>query len=150
MNILYIAYSCDPYAGSEDKIGWNVPFESSKSNNDYLLTKMEHKVSIENYLNEHYIDNIHVYYVDIPEIYKKCFKSSFYSGRLNVWHKRAFSQAKTICKDYKIDVIHQITPIEFRAIGNYSEIENVKFVCGPLGGGEFIPNGLTIVPEQLF
>ena len=32
MNILYIAYSCNPFAGSEDKIGWCVPYESSKTN----------------------------------------------------------------------------------------------------------------------
>lgn len=31
MNILYIAYSCNPFVGSEDKIGWCVvPYESSK------------------------------------------------------------------------------------------------------------------------
>ena len=25
---------------------------------------------------------------------------------------------------------------EFRAIGDYGKIANIKFVCGPLGGGE--------------
>ena len=47
-----------------------------------------------------------------------------------------------ISADQKIDVIHQITPIEFRAIGDYGKIANIKFVCGPLGGGESLPNGL--------
>ena len=53
-----------------------------------------------------------------------------------------FPLAKKICADQKIDVIHQITPIEFRAIGDYGKIANTKFVCGPLGGGESLPNGL--------
>ena len=41
MNILYIAYSCNPFAGSEDKIGWCVPYESSKTNKVYVITKEE-------------------------------------------------------------------------------------------------------------
>lgn len=65
-----------------------------------------------------------------------------YSGRLNIWNKRVLPLAKRICFEEKIDIIHQITPIEFRAIGNYGKIKNVKFVCGPLGGGESLPLGL--------
>jgi len=142
MNILYIAYSCDPYNGSEDKIGWNVPVESAKSNNVYVITKEEQRRSIEKYLSEHMLENIEFYFIDIPKFYKRIFKGFMYSGRLNVWHRRVFSLAKRICKEKNIDIIHQITPIEFRAIGDYGKIPNVKFVCGPLGGGEFIPSGL--------
>lgn len=32
MKILYIAYSCNPYAGSEDKIGWNIPYAACEEN----------------------------------------------------------------------------------------------------------------------
>lgn len=59
-----------------------------------------------------------------------------------MWNRRVLPLAKKICEDEKIDVIHQITPIEFRAIGDYGKIANIKFVCGPLGGGESLPNGL--------
>lgn len=142
MNILYIAYSCAPYNGSEDKIGWNVPVESAKTNNVYVITKEEQRRSIEKYLSEHALENIEFYFIDIPKFYKRIFKGFMYSGRLNVWHRRVFSLAKRICKEKNIDIIHQITPIEFRAIGDYGKISNVKFVCGPLGGGEFIPAGL--------
>ncbi len=48
-----------------------------------------------------------------------------------------------ICKKEKIDIIHQITPVEFRSIGRYGEIPDVKFVCGPLGGGEYCPKALN-------
>ena len=44
-----------------------------------------------------------------------------YSGRLNVWNRRVLPLAKKISADQKIDVIHQITPID---------------------GGESLPNGL--------
>lgn len=142
MNILYIAYSCNPYAGSEDKIGWCVPYESSKTNKVYVITKEEQREPIEKYLQSHLLKNIEFYFVDIPAFYKKVFKDFMYSGRLNVWNRRVFPLAREICEDKKIDIIHQITPIEFRAIGDYGKIKNAKFVCGPLGGGEALPDGL--------
>lgn len=142
MNILYIAYSCDPYQGSEDKIGWCVPAESAKTNRVYVITKEEHRASINRYLAENKIENIEFHFVDIPAFYKRIFNGFLYSGRLNIWNRRAFSVAKKICKEKNIEIIHQITPIEFRAIGDYGKIKNVKFVCGPLGGAEPVPGGL--------
>lgn len=142
MNILYIAYSCSPYAGSEDKIGWSIPFESAKHNRVVVITKEEQRRDIEDFLNKNPVSNVEVHYVDIPGIYKKLFKGFLYSGRLNVWQKQAFALAKKYCAEHSIDVIHQVTPVEFRAVGDYFRIPNVKFVCGPLGGGESIPEGL--------
>lgn len=142
MNVLYIAYSCLPNKGSEEKIGWNIPIECAKYNKVFVVTKEEHREKIDKYLKENKIDNIKFYYVDIKNIYKKIFKGVMYSIRLNIWHRKAYPIVKEICKAEKIDVIHQITPIEFRSIGKYGDIENTKFVCGPLGGGEFLPDGL--------
>ena len=58
MNILYIAYSCNPFAGSEDKIGWCVPYESSKTNKVYVITKEEQREPVEKYLQSHPLENI--------------------------------------------------------------------------------------------
>ena len=113
MNILYIAYSCNPFAGSEDKIGWCVPYESSKTNKVYVITKEEQREPVEKYLQSHPLENIKFYYVDIPNFYKKIFKGFMYSGRLNVWNRRVLPLAKKISADQKIDVIHQITPNTF-------------------------------------
>lgn len=140
MKILYIAYSCMPNKGSEEKIGWNIPLESAKHNQVYVLTKEEHREGIEAYLQDHEIKNIQFFFVDIPVLYKELFRGIAYSRRLNIWHKRAFPVAKQICEQENIDLIHQITPVEFRSIGDYAKIPNVPFVCGPLGGGEFTPH----------
>ena len=143
MNILYIAYSCSPDHGSEDRIGWKIPVNSTNMNHVFVITKQEHKRSIEKYQKQHpELEKIRFFYVDIPAVYKKVFRGSTYSGRLNIWHRRAHQLAEEICKTERIDVIHQITPVEFRSIGDYGNIPDVKFVCGPIGGGEYIPSGL--------
>ena len=142
MNILYIAYSCDPYCGSEDKIGWNIPLEASKNHRVFVLTKEEHRESISKYCAENGIDNISFFFVDIADIYKKIFRPPFYSGRLNIWHRKALPIAEKICSEKGIDIIHQIAPIEFRSIGKYYKIPNAKFVCGPIAGGQNTPKAL--------
>lgn len=146
MKIIYIAYSCDPFNGSEDQIGWNIPFYNSQNNKNeiFVITKREQKNNIEKYFKEKniYPFNIHFYYVDIPQIYKKIFSDFLYSGRLNLWHRRAIKIAKKICKENEIDIIHQLTPIEFRAIGKYYRIKNIKYVVGPIGGGVNTPKSL--------
>ena len=53
MNILYIAYFCSPYWGSEDRIGWRIPLESAKSNCVYVITRIEERRSIEQYTLRH-------------------------------------------------------------------------------------------------
>ena len=135
MNILYIAYSCNPYTGSEDKIGWNAPYESAKTNNVWVITKEESRKAIEEYLNKYSVENMKFIYIDLPNLYKKIFNGFMYSGRLNIFHKRAYPIVKRICEMHNIDIIHQITPIEFGAIGNYGKIPHIKFICGPIGGG---------------
>jgi len=142
LKILYIAYSCMPNKGSEEKIGWNIPLEASKTNEVFVLTKEEHRKAINEYVSENKIDNIKFYFCDIPVVYKKLFKGVAYSMRLNFWHKNAYSLVEEICRTENIEIVHQITPIEFRSIGRYAEIPNIKFICGPLGGGEFLPDGL--------
>ena len=143
MKILYVAYSCLPEKGSEEKIGWNVPIESAKTNEVIVVTKEEHRGVIEKYIAQHNLENPKFYFVDIPKVHKKLWKGAAYSIRLNIWHKKALPVVRQICKAEGVDLIHQITPIEFRSIGAYYKIPNTRFVCGPLGGGEYIPRGLN-------
>lgn len=142
VTILYVSYSCLPNKGSEEKLGWNISVESAKTNRVIVVTKEEHREKITAYLQENPIENIEFHYVDIPGLYKKIYKGAAYSLRLNIWHKRAFPLVEKLCREKGVDVIHQITPIEFRSIGKYYTIPNTKFVCGPLGGGECVPKGL--------
>ena len=143
MNVLYIAFSCSPYHGSEDKIGWNIPLESAKTNRVFVITREEQRQYVEKYLQDYPDIGIRFYYVDIPQIYHKLLSKVPYTPKLNLFHKYAYRVARQICAEEQIDVIHQITPVEFRSIGNYGKIPNVKFVCGPIAGGQTIPRQLS-------
>lgn len=143
MNVLYIAYSCDPFNGSEDQIGWNIPRVSDEIGNVvHVITKMEHKESIKRHLEIDDKVKIKFHFVDIPRFYKKLFKGNLYSLRVMIWQKKAFKTAKRICKVNDIEIIHQVAPVEFRAIGNYGKIKNIPFVLGPIGGGFPIPKSM--------
>lgn len=137
MNIIYIAYSCAPNNGTEDKLGWYIPYEVSKRNNVWVITKPQGKKAIENFQKENN-SNIHVVYCDISDILKKIYRGAFYSGRMNFWNRKAEDECRRICSENSIDIIHQINPVEFRSIGNYGQL-GVPFVCGPVGGGEYLP-----------
>lgn len=142
MKILYVALSCSPCNGSEDKIGWNIPFEASKENEVYVITLIEQKRYIEEYLSKNPVKNLHFTYIDVASFYKKIFKGSLFSLRFGMYNRRAFKEAKKLCAENDIKVIHQITPIEFRAIGDYGKIKNVNFVLGPIGAAQVIPKPL--------
>lgn len=143
MNILYVAFPCNPYVGSESKIGWNIPLESAKSGNKVtVITIKDMQKDIEDYISKNGSLNIDFYYVDIPKNIKKIIKK-ISTIKLNMYHKKIYNLIKKLLKEGKqIDIIHQITPVEFRAVGNYGKFKNIKFVVGPVGGAEEIPKQL--------
>ena len=137
MNIIYIAYSCAPNNGTEDKLGWYIPYEVSKKHNVWVITKSQGKEAIEKFQKAN-DSNVHVVYCDVSNTIKKLYRGAFYSGRMNFWNRRAEDECRKICSENSIDIIHQINPVEFRSIGNYGQF-GVPFICGPVGGGEYLP-----------
>lgn len=143
MKIIYIAFSCAPCYGSEARIGWRIPVEASKDNEVTVFTAAGNARVIESYLIQNPIDHLKFYYIDIPPILKKICKGPLFSLRLLFWNGNVQKKIKEIINREDVDVIHQITPVEFRAIGNYGSIKRkAVYVCGPVGGGEYIPTCL--------
>lgn len=149
MNIIYVAFPCNPYVGSESKIGWNIPIESVKQgNNVTVFTIKDMKSDIENYIKKNGDINIDFHYVDLPKAFKK-FLKKLPTIKLRAYHRLIYRKIKEFLKDGKnIDIIHQITPVEFRNIGNYYKIKNTKFIVGPVGGGEYIPKSLKYYSKK--
>ena len=67
MKILYLAFACNPFAGSEAQCGWAWPMVMRKYAEVAVLTRKENRSDIERFLEEKAIKNIKVFYHDIPE-----------------------------------------------------------------------------------
>ena len=52
MNLVYVAYCCAPYNGSEASIGWEIPLNASRNNKVFLVTVPESKPFIDRYYAE--------------------------------------------------------------------------------------------------
>ena len=52
MNLVYVAYCCAPYNGSEASIGWEIPLNASRTNKVFLVTVPESKPFIDRYYAE--------------------------------------------------------------------------------------------------
>lgn len=140
MNILFVAISCGPLRGSEDAIGWNLPIAMhAKGHNVFVLTREDKKEEIENYLSIN-SDCSGPNYIYVPQTKaEKLLKGPFVSAKVISWCRRVSKMLPQICDDNKIDVIHQITPIEFRSIIDltyFSKAGANKPIAavGPLGG----------------
>ena len=143
MNIIYIAFSCNPYNGSEDQVGWSIPIsvkKLNKDNNIFVITKDTGKSAIEKWKKDNQLTNFSFFYIHIEQ--------SFLT-RKGVWdfaekrfHRECLSIIKKIKTQFRIDIVHQITPVNYRAIGKYWRIcknSQTKFVCGPIGAVGIVP-----------
>lgn len=83
MNLVYVAYCCAPYNGSEASIEWEIPLNASRNNKVFLVTVPEPKPFIDRYYAELSggggSSNLIIKYVDIPKKYKNIFKGPLYT-----------------------------------------------------------------------
>lgn len=139
MNILYLAFACNPYTGSEAQCGWSWVIGMRNFAQVSLVTRMENKKDIQRYLQENDIKNIKVYYCDIPtslNIYYKTHKA--YHMYYLIWQQIAYPFVKKLHKTEKFDIIHHITLGDFRYLGPYWKL-GAKVVFGPVGGAQLTP-----------
>lgn len=68
--ILMTAYAVNPYKGSEDGTGWNIPFEIAKENKVIVITRKNNRPEIERFYNENpnlvNLQNLSFQYFDLP------------------------------------------------------------------------------------
>lgn len=142
MKILYIAFACNPYVGSEAFCGWSWPLAMRKYCDVYVITRKENKTGIEKYINEHKITDIKFFYYDIPEILNIYYKSGkMYMPYSVVWQNTSFNFVKKLHEKYNFDYIHQVTLGDFRLINPAWKLKS-KFIFGPVGGAQTTPKAL--------
>lgn len=142
MKILYIAFACNPYVGSEAFCGWSWPLAMRKYCDVYVVTRKENRTGIEKYINEHKITDIKFFYYDIPDILNIYYKSGkMYMPYSVVWQNTSFNFIKRLHEKYNFDYIHQVTLGDFRLINPAWKLKS-KFIFGPVGGAQTTPKTL--------
>ena len=131
LNILINAYACSPNWGSEPGMAWNWCSNLAKYCELFIITEGEWKEEIEKAIKTHpYGKNMHFYYNPVPQkVRDMCWNQGdwrfYYYYRQ--WQKSTLTIAKQICKEHKIDVLHQLNMIGFREPGLLWKIKDVPF-----------------------
>lgn len=142
MKILYIAFACNPYIGSEAQCGWAWPVTMRKYADVSVVTRRGNKSDIEKYMREHQITDIQVYYHDIPDVINPYYKTgNLYIPYYFLWQKTSFKFIRELHKKNRYEYIHHVTLGDFRLISPAWKL-NTRFIFGPVGGAQLTPESL--------
>lgn len=149
MKILYDCFSCSPYYGSDEGIGWLWPYHMRKYHEVWALVREDRRADIEKYCKEYHIDDIHFIYADIPEslnfYYKN--KAKGKNGTLDflayqfLWQYPAYRVAKQVHKQVHFDLVHHVSTNDFRFLGQLYRL-GIPYFIGPIGGAQETPQAL--------
>lgn len=150
MKILYDCFSCSPYYGSDEGIGWMWPYMMRKYHEVWALVRKDRREDIEHYCIEHDIKDIHFVYCDVPDwmnfYYKN--KKKGKNGALDflayqyLWQFFAYQTAKRLNQKIHFDIVHHVSTNDFRLIGFLYKLQ-VPYIIGPIGGAQETPDALS-------
>lgn len=145
MKILLLAYACEPNRGSEPGIGWKWALQLAKDPKKevYVLTRSNNKDVIDEYWDNNVKPhNLHFFFTDLGKI---GIWAKHHGMPVNLyyafWLRKASNYAKHLHSDKHFDVAHHITFGVFRDASMLYKL-NIPYVIGPLGGGDYTPQGL--------
>lgn len=153
MRVLINAYACSPYMGSEPGMAWNWCVNLARHCELYIITEGEFRGKIEATLSDlQEANNMHFYWnpiggedeIQCDRIRRMCWNQGdwrFYKYYKD-WQKRTAEISREICREEKIDVLHQLNMIGFREPGylwKVSKETGIPFVWGPIGGLKLFP-----------
>ena len=138
--ILVSAYACEPYKGSEQAVGWNIVLQLAKNNDVHVITRANNKIPIEQYLKSCTNLNLTFHYYDTPKFFLslKNKEKGVYLYYI-LWQIGIIRLAKAIIKKFDIKYSYHLT---FGSVWlpSFLFMLPAKFIWGPVGGGEYIPN----------
>ena len=148
MRVLLSAFECNPMFGSDPYVGWSWVSNTAKTNEVYVLLRIDHKPYIEKYCAENKIEgykNIHFIYLPSSELFGKIVykfnKQLAVVGQYYMWQKAAYKEAKKLHATKQFDVAHVISIADFRFPGYLWKL-NIPFIFGPVGGAQETPKCL--------
>lgn len=149
MKILYDCFSCSPYYGSDEGIGWLWPYYMRHYHEVWVIVRKDRRADIEQYCKLHNIRDINFIYCDIPDFinfyYKRKEKNK--NGVLDflayqfLWQYVAVKVAMKIHKKVHFDLVHHVSTNDFRLLGRLYKL-NIPLILGPIGGAQETPEVL--------
>ncbi len=117
--ILLSSYSCEPNKGSESEVGWSWAINLVKKGHTvYVITRANQRKSIENYIKNKKIKNLHFIYFDFSKILLSILKPKFSKNSYLyylLWQLGIFFKAHSYVKKIKFDFIHHVTYVSYRS-----------------------------------
>jgi glycosyltransferase involved in cell wall biosynthesis len=146
LNILAIAYACNPTRGSEFGVGWGWVTAIAANHDITVLTANFNSTDIERYrktgARQSHANPRFCYMTNRPWHYRpKGFwlrvEGSMAKPLMNLayqdWLRYAFAEAKREVAQNHYDLVHLITYVGWRFPGNFYQL-GLPFVWGPIGG----------------
>ena len=139
--ILISAYGCEPNKGSEQGVGWHWVLELAKTQELWVITRINNQQGIESALPASLVERIHFIYYDLP-VFVKRFKRKekglyFYYA---LWQWGAYKRAKQLLKEINFDFSMHLT-FGSMWMPTFMHKLPIPFLWGPIGGGESVPPG---------
>ena len=145
MRILLSAFACDPTAGSEEGIGWAWAYHLSRLGHEVcVLTNKSYRSAIEEHVSRHSLPRLRFEYIEVrhvpfwipggPGLYPYYF----------CWQWKAYFRAKELHRESHFQIVHHITYGVFRNPSYLYRLKDIKFIFGPVGGGERSPRALRV------
>jgi len=135
LKVLVGAYACNPYAGSEQGVGWGWVEAISKYHDLWVLTDDQHRQDIEAELSRrpalrsrmkfHYIPRVR--YLRTEKIWPPSYIYTY-----KQWQKAAHEIGKRLHEEVKFDLVHQLTFVGFRMPGMLWQL--TRHLCGVRSG----------------
>jgi glycosyltransferase involved in cell wall biosynthesis len=139
LKVLVSAYACEPNAGSEPGVGWNISFGLANRHDVWVLTRANNKQAIEAEMRKHPGHNINFIYHDLPRwarFWKKGRRGIFLYYYL--WQIFAARVVRAAHERVCFDIAHHVTFARYWGPSCLVRLP-IPFVWGPLGGGEDAP-----------
>ncbi len=138
--ILVSAYACEPYKGSEQSVGWNIVLQLAQYNDVHVITRANNQGVIERFLTEWKQLHLTFHYYDTSKfcLSLKNKEKGVYVYYI-LWQIGVIHLIKKIVKEYHFDYSYHVT---FGSVWlpSFLFIFYPRFIWGPLGGGEAIPD----------
>lgn len=167
--ILITAYAVNPYKGSEDGTGWNIPVKLSKSNKVIVITRKNNQPEIDRYCNENpeniNLDNISFHYYDLPQwlmSLKKKLGERGYVLYFYLW--QLFMPLFIKRNKFQYDILHALNfhsdsqpqflwtlnkPVFWGPIGHHSPVPKA-FILKPYGFKKYLKDRVYNLVKILF